>query len=132
MSSDKIQKLHSTLASATYQKKHYDPRVEKMLDGHHLALFINGDWLAILPGMILGLMTNRQHVNGIAPYIVKKVGWKPGKEFIDLVAWSSDGRSTRTLRFGVKYSGRYVSGINSADEAIDGAVNAKRLAAEEE
>lgn len=126
---ENIVKLHSTLASGAYGRvDEHDthPHVKKMYDQPHLAVFINGDWLPILPGMIIGLVKNRAHVDGVAPYIFKKVNVKPGKEFIDLVAWSSDRTSTRRLQLIANYSGVYRSGVDNADQAIDSAINAQK------
>lgn len=126
--SDKIRKLHNTYISAQDLESRTDvsPYVKKALTEPHLALYINHDWVPILPGMIIALVTDRTKVNGIAPYTLKKVNTKPGKERIDLIAWSSDGRNQRELKLGAKYTGTYISGINNADEAIEAAVNAQK------
>lgn len=126
--SDQIRKLHNTYISAQDLESRTDvsPYLKKALTEPHLALYINGDWIPIVPGMIIALVTDRTKVNGVAPYILKGVKTKPGKERIDLIAWSSDPRNQRELKLGAKYTGTYISGINNADEAIDAAVNATK------
>lgn len=135
MSDYKLQRLHDIYMSGTYGKlnrePHPDPRVQKLYNEPHLALFINGDWLPILPGMIIGMITDRTQIDGIAPYYFSKVNTKPGKEYIDLIAFSSDMKNNRTLRLGAKYAGQFVSGIRGADDVIDGAMNAKKMASED-
>jgi hypothetical protein len=128
MSSDKLRRLHNTYLSGTYSQKHSNPIVDKMMDEPHLAIFINGDWLPVLPGMIIGLIKNRKHVDGVAPYILKKVETKPGKEFIDLVAWSSDGSSSRKLQFLANYSGVYRSSTNASEERQEAVKDAEEAA----
>lgn len=127
MPSDNIQRLHKVYTSGIYPRDSNNPAVDKLLDEPHLAIFINGDWLPVLPGMVIGLVKNRRHVDGVAPYFLSKVSLKPGKEYIDLVAWSTDGRSDRTLRLGAKYAGKYVSGIRDADEAVDAAMASQKM-----
>lgn len=136
MSSDKIQRLHNVLLSGSYGKisrqGHADPRVQALYDKPHLAIFINGDWLPILPGMIIGLVKDRTKVDGIAPYRLLKVNAKPGYERIDLVAFSSNTQNTRTLRLGAKYAGKYISNVRDPDEVVDASIKAKQMAAGED
>lgn len=126
MPSDNIQRLHKVYTSGIYPRGSANPELEKLLDEPHLAILINGDWLPVVPGMIIGIVKNRRHVDGVAPYWLKKVNAKPGSEYIDLVAWSTNKNSDRTLRLGAKYGGQYASGIRDADEAVDAAMNATR------
>lgn len=120
MSKENIPRLHNVLLSGSYERvKDQHPYVQKLYDEPHLAIFINGDWLPILPGMIIGLVKNRAHVDGIAPYKLKKVNAKPGHEFIDLVAYSSDNSSTRRLQFLANYSGVFRSATNDGEQVVE-------------
>ena len=125
MSNEQTKRLHTTYTSKAYTKENRDPRVTAMLEQPHLAVFINGEWLPLLPGMIIGLMRNIQHVDGIAPYKIKKVGLSAGKEFIDLEAYSSDSKSTRKLQFLANYSGVYRTETANADAAIASTLDKK-------
>lgn len=131
MPSDNIQRLHKQYASGIYPREP-DEKLTKLYDQPHLAVFINGDWLPVLPGMIIGLVKNRRHVDGVAPYILAKVNAKPGSERIDLLSWSTNPANQRTLQLGAKYAGKYASGINDADAAIDAAVNSQKIGGEDD
>lgn len=115
--------LHTVYTSAKpVDESTISPTLARLLKEPHLALFVNGDWLPIVPGMILGLVTDRTKVNGIAPYRLMRVRTKPGKEQIDLVAYSINPNNQRVLKLGARYSGSYASGINDADQAVDAAM----------
>lgn len=130
MSDNPIRRLHKEYTSGIYPREP-DSRLTELYDKPHLAVFINGDWLPILPGMIIGLVKNRKHVDGVAPYILRKVSAKPGHEFIDLVAWSTNPENGRRLQFLANYSGVFRSGVDNADQAIDAAVNATKLGSDD-
>lgn len=115
--SDQIQRLHKSYISGIYPRE--PTKHVELYDQQHLALFINGDWLPIIPGMIIGLVKNRKHVDGVAPYILRKVNAKPGHEFIDLIAWSSDHSSTRRLQFLANYSGVYRSATQDGQSVVE-------------
>lgn len=121
-----LPKLVDTYAPALWEDKtkNLSPIVQKMLREPHLALFINGDWLHILPGMIMALVTDPTKVHGIAPYRVAKVNTKPGREYIDLIAYTNAVGNSRKLRLGARYSGHFRSNVNDSDQAIEGAVAA--------
>jgi hypothetical protein len=126
MPSDKLQKLHEHHTATAYGDKEskVSPLLQKLLKEPHLALFINGEWLPIVPGMIIALISDRSKVNGIAPYVLKKVSAKPGKEFVDLVAYSTNMTNARELRLGARYKGHYATSLNDSDKAQDAIVNA--------
>ncbi len=128
--SDQIRKLHNTYTSGVYPEKKVSERMQALLDKPHLAVLINGDWLPILPGMIIGFVKDRSKVDGVAPYILTKVNAKTLYEYIDLVAWSTNPATSRKLRLGARYSGTFKSGVTDADQAVDATIAAKKMAAE--
>lgn len=130
MPRNQTKQLHEVYTSNEWddKTKNLNPIVQKMLKEPHLALYINQDWLHILPGMIIALVTDPTKVNGIAPYRLMKVNTKPGKEYIDLAAYSNNPQNSRTLRLGSRYRGHFASNITSADQAIESAVKAKQIA----
>jgi hypothetical protein len=120
MSNPLIQKIHKVYTSAAPHGRPRDPKLEAALDQPHLAVMLgNGELMPIIPGTIVIFVKNRQHVDGIAPYILTKVNAKTLHEYLDFVAWSTNPKSSRKMRLGVKYSGKYKSGLTDADSAID-------------
>lgn len=125
MNAPGVKPLHTVYSSAYNSAiEQKSPLHQKLYDAPHLALFINGDWLPILPGMIIGLVTDRKRVDGIAPYRLMKVRTKTGKEQIDLAAYSTNPNNARILKLGARYSGSYASGVEDADQAVDAAMAA--------
>lgn len=123
--SDKVQRLHKVYASGIYPR---EPKkeLEDVYNQPHLALFINGDWLPILPGMIIGLVKDRTKVDGVAPYVLQKVSLREGKEFINLIAWPPDKPNQRRLQLLGNYTGKYRTNVDNADQAVDAAISATR------
>lgn len=117
------QPLHTVYTSAKpVDESKISPTLAKLLKEPHLALFVNGDWLPIVPGMIIGLVTDRTKIDGIAPYRLMKVRTKPGKELIRLAAYSTNLNNERILNLGAKYTGQFASGTADADQAVDAAM----------
>lgn len=125
--SNQIKKLHEVYHEATGSKvedpeANISPLLAKRLKEPHLSVMVGAnEWMPIVPGMILALVTDRSKVDGIAPFIITKVCTKPGKEYIDLVAWTTNVASRRKLRLGAKYSGHFASAINNTDQVVDAA-----------
>lgn len=130
MSSDKLQRLHNVYTSAAYQQSK-DKIYHGLTKKPHLALFVNGDWIPILPGMIIGFMRNIEHIDGIAPYVFEKVNLSPGNEYINFRAWSSDRTSGRKLQFLANYTGVFRSGVDNADQAVASAAHLIKGAGDE-
>ncbi len=126
--SEQIKKLHEVYTSGhseEQKEQEVSPALANALTKPHLAVMIGpNEWMPVVPGMIIALITDRSKVNGIAPYILTKVNTKPGREFLDMVAWSTNPNNRRKLRLGAKYSGNYASPITDADQASDAAIAA--------
>lgn len=98
----------------------------------HIALLAGiNEWIPIVEGCTIALVTDRSKLSGIAPYVITKMSWKPGKEEIHLTAVGETGTVRRILKLGSRYMGHHTQSTEDSDKLIDAAVNAKKTAADE-
>lgn len=86
----------------------------------HLA-FMTGpnEWLPIVKGCTIALITDPSKADGIAPYLITEMSWKPGKEFIELLAIGSDSNNRRVLRLGSLYKGHHTQTQRTSENIVD-------------
>ena len=107
------------------------PLLRQRMTEPHLAIYLgeeNGGWIAVVKGMVIALVTDRSKVDGIAPYVIVDMNWKPGREVLHLVAHGKPGTARRELKLGSKYKGHHTMSQQGPDEIVDAAINAKKLA----
>ncbi len=94
---------------------------------HHLLwLMGENEWAPIVVGCKIALCTDPTKIDGIAPYLITKMDWKPGREMIELVSIGNQGTQRRILRLGSRYYGHHTQTAENPDAVIDAAVKANK------